>query len=140
MLQQQIVAEEPRLELPDLGSWDKVFDAVEHVVTYGLKHRVLSQIDAIGVDEIQYARGHKYLTLVYQIDSGMTRLLWVGRERTVASFRGFFTAMGEDVTSKICFVCSDMWEPYLKLIREKCSEALQHPPVPYRGQNEQGSR
>jgi hypothetical protein len=27
-------------------------------------------IRAIGVDEIQYAKGHKYLTLVYQIDAG----------------------------------------------------------------------
>ena len=49
-------------------SWEKVFDAVEHVVTCGLEHRTLGQIDAIGVDEIQYAKGHKYLTLVYQID------------------------------------------------------------------------
>ena len=55
-------------------SWDKVFDAVEHVVIWGLEHRQLGQIDAIGVDEIQYAKGHKYLTLVYQIDIGMTRL------------------------------------------------------------------
>lgn len=61
-------------------SWEKVFDAVEHVVTFGLEHRVLGQIDAIGVDEIQYAKGHKYLTLVYQIDLDVTRLLWVGRE------------------------------------------------------------
>ena len=60
-------------------SWDKVFDAVEHVVTFGLERRVLGQIDAIGVDEIQYAKGHKYLTLVYQIDLDVTRLLWVGR-------------------------------------------------------------
>jgi hypothetical protein len=35
-------------------SWEKVFDAVEHVVTWGLEHRTLGQIDAIGVDEIQY--------------------------------------------------------------------------------------
>ena len=28
------------------------------------------------------------------------------------------------MASKIVFVCSDMWEPYLKVIREKCSEAL----------------
>jgi hypothetical protein len=41
-------------------SWDKVFDAVEHVVTWGLEHRTLGQIDAIGVDEIQYSKGHKY--------------------------------------------------------------------------------
>jgi transposase len=105
-------------------SWDKVFDAVEHVVTFGLAHRTLGQIDAIGVDEIQYAKGHKYLTLVYQIDIGVTRLLWVGKERTIESFQAFFTAMGQEVISKISFVCSDMWEPYLKLIREKCSEAL----------------
>jgi transposase len=81
-------------------------------------------MDAIGVDEIQYAKGHKYLTLVYQIDLGITRLLWVGKERTIQSFQGFFTAMGQEVISQISFVCSDMWEPYLKLIREKCSEAL----------------
>jgi len=105
-------------------SWDKVFDAVEHVVTWGLEHRELGQIDAIGVDEIQYAKGHKYLTLVYQIDLGITRLLWVGKERTIESFQGFFTTMGEEIVSKIVFVCSDMWEPYLKVIREKCSEAL----------------
>ena len=80
---------------------------------------MLGQIDAIGVDEIQYAKGHKYLTLVYQIDLGVTRLLWVGKERTIESFQGFFTAMGKDVISKIVFVCSDMWEPYLKLNGEE---------------------
>ena len=83
-----------------------------------------SQIDAIGVDEIQYAKGHKYLTLFYEMDLDVTRLLWVGRERTIESFRGFFTVIGGELASKIVFVCSDMWEPYLKVIREKCSEAL----------------
>jgi transposase len=69
------------------------------------------QIDAIGVDEIQYAKGHKYLTLVYQIDIGITRLLWVGRERTIESFQGFFTTMGQEVISKVSFICSDMGSP-----------------------------
>jgi transposase len=32
--------------------------------------------------------------------------------------------MGEEIVSKIVFVCSDMWEPYLRVIREKCSEAV----------------
>jgi transposase len=105
-------------------SWEKVFDAVEHVVTFGLEHRKLGAIDAIGVDEIQYAKGHKYLTLVYQIDLDVTRLLWIGKERTIESFQGFFTTIGDEVASKIVFVCSDMWEPYLKVIREKCSDAL----------------
>ena len=92
---------------------------MEHVVTFGLEHRVLRQIDAIGVDEIQYAKGHKYLTLVYQIDLDVTRLLWVGRERSIESFRGFFTVIGDELASKIVFVCSDMWEPYLRVNGEE---------------------
>jgi hypothetical protein len=35
---------------------------------WGLEHRTLGQIDAIGVNAIQYTEGHNYLTLVYQID------------------------------------------------------------------------
>jgi transposase len=105
-------------------SWDKVCDAVEYVVQWGLEHRTLAPIQAIGVDEIQYAKGHKYLTLVYQIDAGLTRLLWVGKERTIESFEGFFTLLGKELASQIEFVCSDMWQPYLRVIREKCSQAL----------------
>jgi transposase len=105
-------------------SWDKVCDAVEYVVGWGLEHRTLQSIRAIGVDEIQYAKGHKYLTLVYQIDQGFTRLLWVGKERTLESFQGFFTVIGEQLAAQIEFVCSDMWQPYLDVIRQKCSQAL----------------
>ena len=105
-------------------SWDKVCDAVDYVVTWGLAHRTLAPIRAIGVDEIQYAKGHKYLTLVYQIDQGMTRLLWVGQERTIESFERFFTMIGPELAAQIQFVCSDMWKPYLHVIRERCSQAL----------------
>jgi transposase len=105
-------------------SWDKVCDAVEYVVRWGLEHRTLESIRAIGVDEIQYAKGHKYLTLVYQIDPGFIRLLWVGKERTIESFQGFFTVIGEKVAAEILFVCSDMWKPYLDVIADKCVHAL----------------
>ena len=43
---------------------------MKSAVTYGLKHRDLSGVTAIGVDEVSYKRGHKYATLVYQIDAG----------------------------------------------------------------------
>ena len=105
-------------------SWEKVCHSVEYVVSWGLEHRTLAPIRAIGVDEIQYAKGHKYLTLVYQIDAGLTRLLWVGKERTVETFERFFVMIGAELSSKIEFVCSDMWKPYLRVIREKCSQAL----------------
>ena len=98
-------------------SWDQVCDAVEYVVGWGLEHRTLQSIRAIGDYEIQYAKGHKYLTLVYQIDQGLTRLLWVGKERTIESFQGFFTVLREQLAAQIEFVCSDMWQPYLDVIR-----------------------
>ncbi|MDP3843818.1 MAG: ISL3 family transposase [Oxalobacteraceae bacterium] len=105
-------------------SWDKVCNAVEVVVQWGLAHRTLGPITAIGVDEIQYSKGQKYLTLVYQIDAQCTRLLWIGKERTVATFEQFFDMIGDDLAGKINFVCSDMWKPYLRVIRERCSNAL----------------
>ena len=105
-------------------SWEKVCQAVEYVVQWGLEHRQLGTIRAIGVDEIQYGKGHQYLTLVYQIEAGCVRLLWVGQERTLASFERFFTLIGKEVADKIEFVCSDMWKPYLQLIAKHCGNAL----------------
>ena len=105
-------------------SWEKVCQAVESVVQWGLEQRQLGTIRAIGVDEIQYGRGHTYLTLVYQIEAGCVRLLWVGKERTGESFEKFFTLIGEQLAAKIEFVCSDMWKPYLQLIAKHCANAL----------------
>jgi len=105
-------------------SWEKVFHAVEWVVQWGLAHRELGSLQAIGVDEIQYGRGHEYLTLVYQIEAGNKRLLWVGEERTIASFQRFFDLIGKELAEGIAFVCSDMWKPYLKLIKQNCPNAL----------------
>jgi transposase len=106
------------------STWDKVCQAVEYAVEWGLAHRDLGTIRAIGVDEIQYAKGHKYLTLVYQIEYGCTRLLWVGKERTVESFEQFFNFIGTSLSERIEFVCSDMWKPYLRVIRERCTNAI----------------
>ena len=105
-------------------SWEKVCHSVEYVVSWGLEHRVLGTIRAIGVDEIQYGKGHKYLTLVYQIEEGLRRLLWVGRDRTAETFRGFFRMIGTEVAAGIEFVCSDLWKAYLRVVREKCSQAV----------------
>src|SRR5260370_4417037 len=106
------------------STWDKVWQSVEYGVEWGGEQRKLGPIVAIGVDEMQYAKGHKYLTLVYQIEQQCTRLLWIGRERTVESFEQFFTLIGEGLAGQIEFVCSDMWQPYLKVIRERCSQAI----------------
>ena len=38
-------------------SWDRVFEAVKHAVFWGLEHRSLDEIEAIGVDEVPWHRG-----------------------------------------------------------------------------------
>jgi transposase len=106
------------------ATWDDVYRSVKAVVEYGMKHRSLDGITAIGVDEIAYRDGHKYLTLVYQIDAGMRRLLFVERERNVKSLLRFFRVLGRERAAKLRFVCSDMWKPYMKVIRKKAANAL----------------
>jgi len=105
-------------------SWDSVFTAVRAVVDYGLRNRSLGGVEAIGVDEIQWRKGHDYVTLVYQIDAGSRRLLHVARHRTTESLSGFFDMLGREASSSIRYVCSDMWKPYLQVIAEKAPQAL----------------
>ena len=105
-------------------SWDSVFRAVERTVEWGLVHRDLDGIESIGVDEIQWQRGHHYLTLVYQIDGGCRRLLWIGRERTVRTLLRFFRQFGPERSARLRYVCSDMWQPYLKVLAKKAAEAI----------------
>ena len=105
-------------------NWGVVYRAIRWVVDYGLEHRSLNGIQSIGVDEIAVWSGHKYLTVVYQIDEGARRLLWVGKERTVESFRGFFAMFGEARAKALRFVASDMWKPYLDVIAEWASQAV----------------
>lgn len=105
-------------------SWSKVFSAVKHVVDWGLANRQLNNVESIGVDEISWKKGHKYLTLVYQIDAGCTRLLWIGQDRTVKTFLRFFRIFGKENSAKLRHICSDMWKPYLKVIKKKIPWAI----------------
>lgn len=105
-------------------SWDAVRRAVEHAVEWGLAHRDLTGLTAVGVDEIAWAKGHTYLTLLYDIGGATKRLLAVAEERTEASLRSCLESLGEAACKRVSFVCSDMWRPYLKVIAEKLGKAV----------------
>ncbi len=105
-------------------SWHKVFCSVDMAVKWGREHADLSGITAIGVDEIARARGHRYVTLVFQINEGCKRLLWVGIDRKAKTLLRFFHWFGAERTASIEFVCSDMWKPYLKVIKKKAGHAI----------------
>jgi hypothetical protein len=78
----------------------------------------------LGPGSPRFGRGTSYITLVYQIDAGCRRLLWIGRERTEASLRGGFDLLGDTFCSGLRFVCSDLWQPYLKVLAERASDAI----------------
>jgi transposase len=63
-------------------SWDSVRRAVEHAVEWGLAHRDLSGVTAVGIDEVAWQRGHTYMTLLYDSSAGAKRLLAVAEHRT----------------------------------------------------------
>jgi len=98
-------------------SWADVYASVQWVVDYGLKHRVLENIQAIGVDEICVRVGRVFWTLIYQIDDHLTRLLWVGHDRTEQTLLEGLDSLGEAVCAGIRYVCSDMWAPYLAAVK-----------------------
>jgi transposase len=102
-------------------SWADVYASVQWVVDYGLKHRVLENIHAIGIDEICVRVGRVFWTLIYQIDEHMTRLLWVGHDRTEPTVLAGFSSLGEPVCEGIRYVCSDMWAPYLAAVKSRLS-------------------
>lgn len=105
-------------------SWDSVYKAVQHAVEYGLANRVLTGITEIGIDEIKVFVGHKYLTMVYQLNAGCRRLLWSGYERKAKTLLQFFKEFGTEFSCGLKFVCSDMWPAYLSVVKKKAPKAL----------------
>ena len=108
-------------------SWECVYRSVEWFVQWGLAHRKLQGVEAIGVDEIHWGkskRADNFLTVIYQIDRHCRRLLWVGKRRTQATLRRGLKALGTEVVQGLRFVCSDMWRPYLGVIAAQANQAL----------------
>jgi transposase len=105
-------------------TWDHVFQAVEVAVQWGRAHLDLQGVEALGIDEIQWRQGHKYLTLVYQIDAGSKRLLWIGEDRSRETLLGFFAWFGPQRSRALRYLCTDMWKPYLQVAAEKAGQAL----------------
>jgi transposase len=105
-------------------SWHHVFRSVAMAVRWGLAHRELTGITAVGIDELARRRGHRYVTLVYQLDPGYRRLLWIGPDRKVRTLLSFFRWLGPTRTATLRFVCSDMWKPYLRVVAKKAGHTV----------------
>ncbi|MCD6377148.1 MAG: transposase [Caldisericaceae bacterium] len=87
---------------------ETVFSSVKWLVDYGLETRVMDKIYSIGINEIHVFKGHKYMTLVYQIDQHSKRLLWCGKDRTSKTLLRFFRFLGKEKTALLKYICTDM--------------------------------
>ncbi|MBI4574862.1 MAG: ISL3 family transposase [Planctomycetes bacterium] len=105
-------------------SGETVFRSVDMAVEWGRARMSMAGITAIGMDEILWQRGHKYLTVVYQINEECKRLLWVGQDRRTKTLLRFFQWLGRERSTLLEFICSDMWKPYLQVIAKKAGHAV----------------
>jgi len=101
--------------------WNTVAAAVRHAVEYGLRHRELSEVVCIGIDELSRRKGHVYVTNVYDLNE--RRLLWSGEGRSKETLKRFFLEHGDVLRSRVKAVCCDMWQPYIDVIREEAPNA-----------------
>ena len=77
------------------ASWHHVCSAVAMAVAWGRERMDLTDITAIGVDEIHWSAKRGFMSLVYQIDNHCKRLLWCGEDRTEKTITAFFDWFGE---------------------------------------------
>ncbi len=115
----QQMAKTPIAGLLQVG-WDTVGRIVERVVADHLDERRLARLVAIGVDEISYRRGQRYLTSVADHRSGA--IVWCSPGRNAATLQAFFTELG-DRRHSLRAISIDMSGGYEKAIREHCPRA-----------------
>jgi len=81
-----------------------------------------AELRRIGIDEISYKKGHKYLTVVVDHDSG--RLVWAAEGRNADTLRGFFDLLGPERCAQITHVTADAAPWIAKVVTERCPEAV----------------
>ena len=75
----------------------------------------------IGIDEISYKRGHKYLTVVVDHDTGV--LLWAHDGRNAKTLEKFFDRLGVQRCAEITLVSADAAEWIANVVAARCPKA-----------------
>jgi transposase len=112
---QKAVADQLRL------SWDEVHAIEERAVKRGLERRKAEPVAHLGVDEKSFTRGHRYFTMVNDLDR--SRVLFVAEGRTQESMDGFWSGLSEEQVRAVEAVAMDMWDPYINSTLKHLPEA-----------------
>ena len=102
-------------------SWDEIHGIMNRAVKRGLSRRKAEAVAKLGIDEKAFSKGHKYFTLVNDLERG--RVLYVAEDRTRASLDGFWATLTDEQRGGITAVAMDMWDPYVNSVREHVPDA-----------------
>lgn len=86
------------------------------------EHDRFAGLRRIGIDEVSYKRGHRYLTVVVDHDSG--RLVWAATGRDEATLRGFFDILGAERSAEISHVSADAADWIAEVVAARCPNAV----------------
>jgi transposase len=103
-------------------TWRSVQAIVQRVVAdLAGKTDRLAGLERIGIDEISYRKGRRFLMIVVDHDSG--RLAWAAEGRSQATVRTFFDALGPERAARLAEVSADGAEWIHDVIRERAPQA-----------------
>ncbi len=104
-------------------SWYAVGGMIERVVADQAAQRgdPLARLRRIGIDELSYRKGQRYITGVVCHDTG--RLVWAAEGRDKQTVARFFSELGEERKAQLELVSSDMGEWITRVVAEQCPQA-----------------
>lgn len=82
----------------------------------------VSGVRYLGIDEVARAKGHDYLTLVYDLEAG--HLLWVTEGRSKAGLQDFLDRLSPEAAAGIEAVAMDMWPAFEHAVAESLPNAV----------------
>jgi len=94
-------------------SWDTVKEIHVCVLKKKFKKRKIKHLRHLGIDEIAVKKGHNYLTVVVDLDTG--QVVWVAEGRKTSSLEAFFKKL-KQVHAPIEAIAIDMWPSYIKAV------------------------
>ena len=105
-------------------SWEAVAHIVTIVVADGLDDARFEGLLRIGVDEISYRKGHRFLTVVADHDREGA-VVWAGEGKDAAALRRFYDLLGPERCARLEAVSLDMGAAYKSATDAKAPEARQ---------------
>ena len=104
-------------------SWDRGWNVLERAVKRGLARKANTIPVHIGVDEKSIARGHKYESLVYDLDEGTVQ--YVCDDRSQESLESYYQKFSREKLAGVEAVAMDMWDPYIAATKAYIPDAAE---------------